>query len=119
MKRGNIFTGLTAGTEERFDVLVGQPGCRIERIVSSGQASPPGFWYDQPQDEWVLLLSGTAGLRFEDEADVRQLGPGDWLLVPAHTRHRVEWTDATQPSVWLAVHFPPECRPASADFHIP
>ncbi|MHB8801619.1 MAG: cupin domain-containing protein, partial [Rhodocyclaceae bacterium] len=78
---------------------------RIERIVSTGQASPEGFWYDQPRDEWVLLLSGSAGLRFADEADVRELRPGDWLLIPAGCKHRVEWTDAAQPSVWLAVHF--------------
>jgi cupin 2 domain-containing protein len=107
MKQGNIFSGLPAGTEvaEHFNVLVERPGFRIERIVSTGQASPPGFWYDQPEDEWVVLLSGTAGLRFESEVEARELKLGDWLHIPAHVRHRVEWTDAAIPSVWLAVHF--------------
>ncbi|MEW6293571.1 MAG: cupin domain-containing protein [Pseudomonadota bacterium] len=90
---------------ERIETLIDHPAARIERIVSTGQASPEGFWYDQPRDEWVLLLSGSAGLRFADEADVRELRPGDWLLIPAGCKHRVEWTDAAQPSVWLAVHF--------------
>jgi len=68
---------------------------RVERIVSTGQASPPGFWYDQPWTEWVLLLTGAAGLLFEDESTLRQLKAGDYLLIPAGQRHRVEWTDAT------------------------
>ena len=107
---GNLFDDTIAGPEiqERFETLLARPGLRIERIVSTGQASPEGFWYDQPEDEWVLLLSGAAGLRFADAAEVRSLKPGDWLHIPAHTRHRVEWTAATQPSVWLAVHFTPE-----------
>lgn len=103
----NLFVGLPAGreAEEYFETLLDRPGLRIERIVSTGQASPPGFWYDQPRDEWVLLLSGSAGLRFAEEVAVRALKPGDWLLIPAGCRHRIEWTDAGQPSVWLAVHF--------------
>jgi len=102
---GNLFSGWpTSVDREHFEELLKRPGLRIERIVSTGQASPEGFWYDQPEDEWVVLLSGAAGLRFESEADVRELKPGDWLHIPAHVRHRVEWTDAAQPSVWLAVH---------------
>lgn len=85
-------------------MLLKRAGLRIERIVSTGQASPEGFWYNQPQDEWVVLLSGSAGLRFECETEERKLKPGDWLQIPAHVRHRVEWTDAATPSVWLAVH---------------
>ena len=61
--------------------------------MSAGQATPPGEWYDQDTHEWVALLSGGAGLRFEDEAEPRVLSPGDYLLIPAHRRHRVEWTD--------------------------
>jgi cupin 2 domain-containing protein len=103
---GNIFAQIPreAAAEEVID-LVAADAVRIERIVSTGQASPPGVWYDQPWTEWVLLLTGAAGLRFEDEPAPRQLKAGDYLLVPAGQRHRVEWTDTTQPTVWLAVHY--------------
>lgn len=106
MKQGNLFSCLPVCPEaaERFEALLERPGLRIERIVSTGQASPEGFWYDQPEEEWVVLLSGAAGLRFADEPEVRSMKPGDWLLIPARTRHRVEWTEAAQPTVWLAVH---------------
>lgn len=109
MRPGNLFADLPVGSDEaeRFDTLLDRPGLRIERIVSTGQASPEGFWYDQPGDEWVVLLSGSASLRFEDEEEVRNLQPGDWVLIPAHARHRVEWTDPTAPTVWLAVHYAP------------
>src|SRR5690348_14551958 len=88
---------------EIIDALLAAPGIRIERIVSHGQASPPGFWYDQNDAEWVLLLHGAARLRFADEAEPRMLGPGDHLHIAAHRRHRVEWTDPARPTVWLAV----------------
>ena len=91
--------------EERFDVLLAAPNLRIERIVSTGQASPPDVWYDQDRAEWVLVVSGAAGLLFEGEAEPRILGPGDYVHIPAHRRHRVLWTDSTNPTVWLAVHF--------------
>ena len=102
----NIFAGLpaAAGAAERFETFLSRPGLRIERIVSFGHASPPGFWYEQEQGEWVILLAGTAGLRFEDEVEVRVLGPGDFVDIAAHRRHRVEWTAADMPTVWLAVH---------------
>ena len=90
---------------EIFQVLLSTAHFRLERIVSTGQATPPGEWYDQETDEWVALLSGAAGLRFEDEAEPRILRPGDYLLIPAHRRHRVEWTDPPQPTVWLALHY--------------
>jgi cupin 2 domain-containing protein len=94
-----------AETAERADMLFTRPGLRIERIVSRGQASPPGFWYDQPEAEWVLVLAGAARLRFEDEAEARLLGPGDWVDIAPHRRHRVEWTDPEAPTVWLAVFY--------------
>jgi cupin 2 domain-containing protein len=103
---GNLLRDLPdARAGEVTDALLAAPGVRIERIVSLGQASPPGFWYDQPQAEWVLLLAGAARLRFADEPHDRVLGPGDWLHIPAHRRHRVEWTDPAQPTVWLAMFF--------------
>ncbi|PWC83424.1 cupin [Azospirillum sp. TSH100] len=79
------------------------PGVRIERIVSTGQTSPDGFWYDQGWDEFVLLVAGTATLQVEGEDD-RRLGPGDWTLLPARTRHRVAATAVGEPTVWLAIH---------------
>jgi cupin 2 domain-containing protein len=77
---------------------------RIERIVSRGQSSPEGFWYDQQTDEWVLLVSGSASLRFDDGRSI-DLRPGDHLFIPRHLRHRVERTDPEQETVWLAVHW--------------
>jgi len=88
---------------ERVDELLQRPGVRIERIVSCGQASPLGFWYDQAEGEWVMLLSGRAALRLEQEDYTRLLAPGDCLDIPAHCRHRVEWTAQGVPTVWLAV----------------
>ena len=94
-----------ARTAEIVETLVTAPGVRIERIVSVGQASPEGFWYDQAESEWVLLLAGTARLRFADEAEARTLGPGDHVHIAAHRRHRVEWTDPERPTIWLAVFY--------------
>ena len=102
---GNLFEGFEfSAAEERFDTLLTRPDLRIERIVSTGQAGAIGAWYDQPQTEWVVLLSGSAMLRFEDEAEPRILRPGDWMTIAPHRRHRVEATDAQTPSVWLAAH---------------
>lgn len=94
------------GDGETVDVLLARPGVRIERIVSTGQSTPPGTWYDQPDDEWVALLAGSAMLRWGDGSLV-ELAPGDWLLIPAHARHRVEATSVDPPCVWLAVHAAP------------
>lgn len=103
---GNLFSrpSLSAG-EEIFETLLETAAFRLERIVSSGQSTPPGEWYDQEADEWVLLVSGSARLRFEGEPTAVALGPGDYLLIPARRRHRVEWTDPGQQTVWLALHF--------------
>jgi len=90
---------------ERVATLMTKPGLRIERIVSRGQASPPGFWYDQAEAEWVLVLAGRARLRFADETQAQVLEPGDWLDIPPHRRHRVDWTDPTVPTVWLAIFY--------------
>lgn len=91
--------------EELVEVLVDAESFRLEHIVSDGQASPPGFWYDQPEHEWVLLVSGSAGLTFADREGTVVLKPGDHLLIPAGTRHRVEWTDPQEKTVWLALHY--------------
>lgn len=103
----NLLRDLPVGSEaEQFTTLIDRPGARIERIVSNGQATPPGEWLVQPHDEWVLLVHGAAALRIEDDAEIR-LVPGDHLLIPANARHRVGWTDPDGPTIWLAVHFGP------------
>jgi cupin 2 domain-containing protein len=101
----NLFAVAHALTGELVDALLSRPGLRIERIVSQGQASPAGFWYDQAEGEWVLVLAGAARLRFEDEPDARLLGPGDWLDIAPRRRHRVDWTDPAVPTIWLAVYY--------------
>jgi cupin 2 domain-containing protein len=102
----SIFAALPAATrDEQCLEILSRPGLRIERIVSTGQASPPDFWYDQPQGEWVIVLAGEARLRFEDEARSRTLKPGDFVDIAPHRRHRVEWTHPSQPTVWLAVYY--------------
>jgi len=103
----NLLSDLPApGAEESFETLLTAAGFRVERIVSQGHASPPGFWYDQPEDEWVLLVAGAARLTFEgDEAAPVELTPGSHLHIPARRRHRVDWTDPAGPTVWLAIYF--------------
>jgi len=91
-------------SQEVFLTLLSTPHVRIERIVSHGHASPEGFWYDQPTGEWVLLLEGAARLRFEGEEPF-EMKPGSFINIPAHKRHRVEWTSDVQTTVWLAVHY--------------
>ena len=91
--------------KEIFETIVEREGVRIERIVSHGQATPEGEWYDQEWDEWVLVLAGQAGLLIEGEAEPRLLGPGDYIDLPARCRHRVVWTAPDEPTVWLAVHW--------------
>ena len=91
---------------ESVEELLEEDGVRIERIVSRGHSSPPDFWYDQSENEWVIVLSGSARLQFQDDTDPVTLGPGDYVSVPAHVRHRVAWTDPDQDTVWLAVFYP-------------
>ena len=105
VESGNIFGNLPAGdAQEDVSVLVSNLDVRIVRIVSHGHASPAGFWCDQDETEWVVVLAGAAGLLIDGEFAPRRLGPGDYVLIPPHVRHRVEWTAADQPTVWLAVH---------------
>lgn len=106
----NLFQDLPTGPEakERIQHLLDRPGLRIERIVSTGQASPPGFWYDQAEHEWVVLLQGAAELTvaMPDGLRTAHLMPGDSLELPAHRRHRVESTCADPPTLWLALFWP-------------
>lgn len=104
MEVHNLFAGLPPQqTEELFETLFQREGLKVERIISHGQTTPPGEWYDQAWDEWVILLSGSATLRFDND-ELHRLSAGDYLLIPAHCRHRVEHTDEKVKSVWLALH---------------
>jgi cupin 2 domain-containing protein len=103
----NLFADLPAlAASEDIEALATLGGVRVERIVSPpGSASPEGFWYDQSWAEWAAVLAGSAGLLFEGQSRPHRLGPGDHVLIPAHQRHRIAWTDPRAPTIWLAVHF--------------
>ena len=105
----NLFANLPIDfSTEVTESLLNSPVVRIERIVSQGQSSADGDWYDQEENEWVVVLQGKAQLRFEDDNQLLDLKPGDYLNIPAHRRHRVEWTASDQPTVWLAIFYPAE-----------
>ena len=102
----NLFNDIPDTLQKELMQTVAESGrVRIERIVSDGHSTPPGQWYDQGWDEWVLLVSGGATLLFDDSAAPLILKPGDHIMIPAGHRHRVEQTDPRQKTVWLAVHF--------------
>lgn len=109
MDKQNLFSITKLGLQqEQFDELTRGGSFRLERIASTGQASPPeGEWYDQEEDEWVLLLRGRAVLTFDDGSSI-SLQPGDYLNLPAHLKHRVAWTDPEQETVWLTLHYRPD-----------
>lgn len=99
---GNLLAEIPASLpQELLQTLLERPGLRIERIVSHGHASPPDFWYDQEEHEWVLLVQGAARLQFEDRTV--ELLPGDYRYIPAHQRHRVAWTTPDEATIWLAI----------------
>ena len=100
----NLFTDLPSNLpDELFTTLLEADNLRIERIVSHGHASPEGFWYDQEQHEWVIVLQGAARLSIGD--GTKELKPGDFVNIPAHQKHRVEWTTPSEPTIWLAVFY--------------
>jgi cupin 2 domain-containing protein len=104
----NLFASLPDELpEELVTVLADRDNVRIEHIVSRGHASEEGVWYDQADDEFVLMLTGSATLEFEGEGEVKHLAPGDWLLIPAGCRHRVAATNETIDTHWLAVFISP------------
>ncbi len=116
----NLLSAPEAGPQAQFGAgpqaeysenLLAGAGIRLERILSLGQASPPGFWYDQREAEWVMVLSGRARLAIAGEAADRQMGPGDAVFLPAGCRHRVAWTDPGQPTIWLALFIDPALAP--------
>ena len=105
MNAGDLLRDLPANLPEELTETLAENGAvRIERIVSTGHASPEGFWYDQPASEFVLVVQGRARLEFDD-GEVLDLAPGGWADIPPHRRHRVAWTDPEGPTVWLAIHW--------------
>lgn len=101
----NIFAALPPNLEmEVFEILASSDSVRIERIISQGQITPANEWYDQAQAEWVIVLQGEAVLTFEHEPPLR-LVSGDYVTIPAHKKHRVDWTDPNQTTIWLAVFY--------------
>ncbi|MGP8308816.1 cupin domain-containing protein [Vibrio sp. YIC-376] len=101
----NLFKDLPNDvSEETFEDLLCRENLRIERIVSHGQTSPEHGWYDQEEHEWVLVLKGTGELTFEN-GSVKRLEAGDHINIPAHTKHKVSWTDPNQETIWLAVFY--------------
>lgn len=102
---GNIFESLNLNFEkEIFEDIKDVKNVKIGRIISSGQATPPGEWYDQIQDEWAILVKGEADLLFEGEDAPLKLKAGDYVFIPAHKKHRVERTKEGEASIWIAVH---------------
>lgn len=101
----NIFSNLPNNlNEEFFENILSDNNFVVERIISNGHASPKDFWYDQTKNEFVLLLSGSAKIQFED-GNIICLIPGDYLIIPPHKKHRVESTDIKEKTFWLAIHY--------------
>lgn len=104
-KFGNLFEQIPCDlNEEAFDSLLNNDQIKVQRIVSKGHVSPAGFWYDQAESEWVMLLKGAAVVIVQGEGE-HHLKPGSFLNLPAHTRHRVEWTAPEVETVWLAIYY--------------
>ena len=106
MNKISIYSNLSKNKQnEIFEDIISNKKLKLERIISNGQSTAPGQWYDQEKEEWVLLLKGKAGLLFEGEDEILELHAGDYVLIPAHVKHRVEWTDKKSETIWLALHF--------------
>ena len=104
--KSNLYENLPQpAVTENFETLLKNSGFSLERIVSHAHATPEGVWYDEELAEWVLLLQGSASLRVENQPEPILLAPGDYVHIPSHLRHRVEWTDEHQATVWLALHY--------------
>ena len=102
----NIFSGIkNQSSEEIFETIIKANQFKIERIISNGLSTDKKKWYDQDVDEWVILLKGSAGLLFESNNEEIIMKPGDYVNIPAHQKHRVEWTDANEETIWLAVRY--------------
>ena len=105
MSKDNLFQNIPNDLlEEKFEEILKSPHVRIERILSLGHTSPLDGWYDQTENEWVMVVQGKGRLEFDDGATV-ELSPGDHINIPAHKKHRVVWTDPNEVTIWLAVFY--------------
>lgn len=101
----NVFQNIPANLpNELFETLLNSEHVKIERIVSKGHKSPQDFWYDQDQSEWILILKGEAKVRIANN-ETTHLRSGDYVNIPAHIKHRVEWTSTTSDTIWLAIFY--------------
>lgn len=106
MDKKNIFADIPKEIpQEIFEHIVNTNIIKIERIISHGHTSPENYWYDQSHNEWVLLLQGQAKILFAATEQLIIIKPGDYINIPAHQKHRVEWTDPNEPTIWLAIHY--------------
>ena len=102
----NIFSVIQKqASEEILETIIQAHQCKIERIISRGHATTVGEWYNQDKNEWVLVLKGNARLQFEGDDELVVMKTGDYINIPAHRKHRVEWTDPTEETIWLAVYY--------------
>ena len=106
MNISNIFSDIPErAQEEIFETIIKASQFKIERIVSRGHSTPKGHWINQNENEWVFVLKGSAGLLFEGNDKVITMKPGDYINISAHQKHRVEWTDQKNETIWLAIHY--------------
>jgi len=106
MKMENIFSNIPQKIpDEIFDTIIQTKYIAIERIISKRHVSPTDFWYDQEMNEWVIVFKGCARLKFAEKNEIVEMKPGDYINIPAHCKHRVEWTDPDGETIWLAVHY--------------
>ncbi len=102
----NFFSNIgTHISDEIFNTIIQTKNITIERIISKNHASPKDFWYDQEKNEWVMVLKGHAKLKFLENGEIVEMNAGDYINIPAHCKHRVEWTDPNTETIWLAVHY--------------
>jgi cupin 2 domain-containing protein len=104
----NIYKGIPFELPDELIEKIGgsaERGVAVERIISRGHASPPGFWYDQDKTEFVILLTGRAAILFKEKERIVEMLPGDYIEIPAHCLHRVEWTSAEEDTLWLALFY--------------
>lgn len=106
MNSGNIYLNIPHHLpDEIFENIILTGGIKIERILSKGHCSPEGHWYNQEKNEWVMVLKGRAGLQFKQNENIIEMQPGDYINIPAHCEHRIEWTHSEEETIWLAIHY--------------